>query len=39
MSLTMGDNRVGVSLTGGEFNVLGRLFSTAIPTMLGWDQV
>ena len=39
MSLTMGDNRVSVSLTGGEFNVLGRLFSAAIPIILGWNKV
>ena len=39
MSLTMGENRVSVSLTGGEFNVLGRLFSAAIPTILGWNNV
>ena len=39
MSLSMGDNRVSVSLTGGEFNVLGRLFSSAIPIILGWNDV
>lgn len=39
MSLNMGDSRVSVSLTGGEFNVLGRLFSSAIPIILGWNNV
>jgi hypothetical protein len=39
MSLNMGDSRVTVSLTGGEFNVLGRLFSSAIPIILGWNNV
>jgi hypothetical protein len=39
LSLSAGDERVSVSLTGGEFNVLGRLFSAAIPSLLGWDNV
>lgn len=39
MSLNMGDSRVSVSLTGGEFNVLGRLLSSAIPIILGWNNV
>ncbi len=39
MSLSVGETRVNISLTGGEFNVLGRLFSAAIPSILGWDNV
>ena len=39
MSLNVGDNRVTVSLTAGEFNVLGRLFSSALPIILGWSNV
>ena len=36
MSLSSGENRVSVSLSGGEFQVLGRLFTAALPKMLGW---
>tara|TARA_E500000331_G_C17179612_1_gene679943 strand:- start:242 stop:670 length:429 start_codon:yes stop_codon:yes gene_type:complete len=36
MSLSSGDSRVSISLTGGEFQVLGRLFTAALPKMLGW---
>ncbi|MAH45918.1 hypothetical protein CMI37_08805 [Candidatus Pacearchaeota archaeon] len=39
LSLAMGDDRVSISLTGGEFNVLGRLFSSALPHLLGWNNV
>lgn len=38
MSLNSGDSRVSVSLSQGEFQVLGRLFTTALPKMLGWDS-
>ena len=37
MSLSSGENRISVSLTGGEFQVLGRLFTAALPNMLGWS--
>ena len=37
MSLSSGDNRISVSLTSGEFQVLGRLFTAALPSMLGWS--
>lgn len=37
MSLSSGEDRVSVSLTGGEFQVLGRLFTAALPKMLGWS--
>jgi hypothetical protein len=36
MSLSSGEERVSVSLTAGEFQVLGRLFTAALPKMLGW---
>ena len=36
MSLSSGENRVSVSLSAGEFQVLGRLFTAALPKMLGW---
>ena len=36
LSLSSGDQRVSVSLSGGEFQVLGRLFTAALPKMLGW---
>jgi hypothetical protein len=37
MSLTSGDQRVSVALSSGEFQVLGRLFTAALPKILGWD--
>jgi hypothetical protein len=37
MSLSSGDNRNSISLTSGEFQVLGRLFTAALPSMLGWS--
>ena len=36
MSLSSGDVRISISLSGGEFQVLGRLFTAALPKMLGW---
>lgn len=36
MSLSSGENRISVSLTSGEFQVIGRLFTAALPNMLGW---
>ena len=36
MSLSAGDSRVSVSLSAGEFQVLGRLFTAALPKMVGW---
>ncbi len=37
MSLTSGDSRVSISLSGGEFHVLTRLFASALPKILGWS--
>ena len=37
MTLSSGDDRVSVSLSGGEFQVLGRLFTAALPKILGWS--
>lgn len=36
MSLSSGEDRISISLTAGEFQVLGRLFTAALPKMLGW---
>jgi hypothetical protein len=36
MGLSSGEKRVSISLSQGEFQVLGRLFTAAIPKMLGW---
>ena len=36
MSLSSGESRVSVSLSAGEFQVLGRLFTAALPRILGW---
>jgi hypothetical protein len=36
LSLSVGEERISISLTGGEFQVLGRLFTAALPKMLGW---
>ena len=36
MNLSSGDARVNVSLSAGEFQVLGRLFTAALPRMIGW---
>lgn len=36
MSLSSGENRVSVALSSGEFQVLGRLFTAALPKILGW---
>lgn len=36
MSLSSGDSRISVSLSAGEFQVLGRLFTAALPRMIGW---
>jgi hypothetical protein len=36
MSLSVGETRVSVSLSQGEFQVLGRLFTAALPKILGW---
>lgn len=36
MSLSSGDQRVSVALSAGEFQVLGRLFTSALPKILGW---
>lgn len=36
LSLSSGEQRVSVSLSAGEFQVLGRLFTAALPKMLGW---
>lgn len=38
LSLSSGDSRVSVALSGGEFQVLGRLFTAALPIILGWDK-
>tara|TARA_Y100001973_G_C5074320_1_gene269178 strand:- start:61 stop:492 length:432 start_codon:yes stop_codon:yes gene_type:complete len=37
MSLSSGEDRISVSLTAGEFQVLGRLFTAALPKILGWS--
>ena len=37
LSLSSGEERVSISLSGGEFQVLGRLFTSALPKMLGWQ--
>lgn len=37
MSLSSGDQRVSVSLSAGEFQVLGRLFTAALPKILSWE--
>lgn len=37
MSLSSGESRITVSLSGGEFQVLGRLFTAALPKILGWS--
>ena len=39
MGLSSGDNRISVSLSQGEFQVLGRLFTAALPSILGWNNV
>lgn len=39
MGISSGDNRISVSLSGGEFAVLQRLFAAALPKLLGWDSV
>ena len=39
MGISSGENRVSVSLSGGEFQAMGRLFSFALPKILGWDSV
>jgi hypothetical protein len=36
MNLSSGDARISVSLSAGEFQVLGRLFTAALPKMIGW---
>lgn len=36
MGLSAGDSRISVSLSAGEFQVLGRLFTAALPKMIGW---
>ena len=36
LSLSSGEDRISISLTAGEFQVLGRLFTAALPKMLGW---
>jgi hypothetical protein len=36
LSLSSGESRVTIALSGGEFQVLGRLFTAALPKMLGW---
>ena len=36
MGLSAGDVRVSVPLSMGEFQVLGRLFSAALPKIIGW---
>ena len=36
MGLSSGDTRVSISLSAGEFQVLGRLFTAALPKILGW---
>ena len=36
LSLSSGDSRVSIPLSSGEFQVLGRLFTAALPKMLGW---
>lgn len=36
MSLSAGETRIAISLSEGEFQVLGRLFTAALPKMLGW---
>lgn len=38
LSLSTADNRISVALSGGEFQVLGRLFTAALPIILGWDK-
>lgn len=37
MALSAGDDKVSISLSSGEFQVLGRLFNAALPKMLGWS--
>lgn len=37
MSLSSGEDRISVSLSAGEFQVLGRLFTAALPKILGWS--
>lgn len=37
MSLSSGEDRISVSLSAGEFQVLGRLFTVALPKILGWS--
>ena len=37
LSLSSGEDRITISLSGGEFQVLSRLFSAALPKMLGWS--
>jgi hypothetical protein len=36
MALSQGETRVTVPLSQGEFQVLGRLFTAALPKILGW---
>lgn len=36
MSLSSGEDRVSVPISAGEFQVLGRLFTAALPKILGW---
>jgi hypothetical protein len=37
MTLSSGENRISTPLSQGEFQVLGRLFTAALPRMLGWE--
>jgi hypothetical protein len=36
MSLSSGETRTSIALSSGEFQVLGRLFTAALPKMLAW---
>lgn len=36
MNLYSGDQRIMISLTGGEFTVLSKLFASALPKLIGW---
>lgn len=37
MSLGDGQNKVSVPLSGGEYQIITRLFSCAIPKIIGWE--
>jgi hypothetical protein len=37
MSLSDGQNKISVPLSGGEYQIITRLFSCAIPKIIGWE--